>query len=115
MQRKLPGPRLFHHIISNRFRGGWITCTKQYFGQLPIRLPNSGTTAQPTTGRGLGDLVRERIRLSADGAGALAPDARMHRDSDIATIERQIDRLVYDLYRLTSDEIALVEEGVPPA
>ena len=26
--------------ISNRFRGGWITCTKQYFGQLPIRVPS---------------------------------------------------------------------------
>ena len=23
--------------ISNVFRGGWITCTKQYFGELPIR------------------------------------------------------------------------------
>ncbi len=101
--------------ISNRFRGGWITCTKQYFGQLPIRLPDSEADVQRAACQGLGVLVRERIRLSADGAGALAPDARMHRDSDIATIERQIDRLVYDLYRLTSDEIALVEEGVPPA
>jgi hypothetical protein len=23
---------------SNVFRGGWITCTKQYFGELPIRV-----------------------------------------------------------------------------
>ena len=37
------------------------------------------------------------------------------RDTDIAVIERQIDRLVYDLYGLTDDEIALVEESVPPA
>ncbi|MBK8384065.1 MAG: hypothetical protein IPL16_19685 [Ignavibacteria bacterium] len=22
--------------LSNLFRGGWITCTKQYFSQLPI-------------------------------------------------------------------------------
>jgi predicted type IV restriction endonuclease len=100
--------------ISNRFRGGWITCTKQYFGQLPIRLPDSGTAARRTACQGLSDLVRERIRLSVDGASAVAPDARMRRDSDIATIERQIDRLVYDLYGLTDDEIALVEETVPP-
>jgi type I restriction-modification system DNA methylase subunit len=26
------------HSISNVFRGGWITCTKQYVGRLPIRL-----------------------------------------------------------------------------
>jgi len=29
--------------------------------------------------------------------------------------ESRIDRLVYDLYGLTDDEIALVEESVPPA
>jgi hypothetical protein len=28
-------------LISNKFRGGWITCTKQYFGTLPIRRLNS--------------------------------------------------------------------------
>lgn len=26
--------------LSNVFRGGWITCTKQYFGELPIRTIN---------------------------------------------------------------------------
>ena len=25
--------------ISNKFRGGWIACTKQYVGKLPIRVP----------------------------------------------------------------------------
>ena len=29
--------------------------------------------------------------------------------------ESRIDRLAYDLYGLTDDEIALVEESVPPA
>jgi len=38
-------------------------------------------------------------------------EARVHRDSDIATIERQIHSLVYDLYGLTDDEIALVESS----
>jgi len=97
--------------ISNRFRGGWITCTKQYFGQLPIRLPDSETAAQRTACQGLSDLVRERIRLSADGVSALAPDARMRRDSDVATIERQIDHAVYELYGLSQADVALVERA----
>jgi len=29
----------------------------------------------------------------------------------IKTIDRKIDALVYDLYRLTDDEIAIVEES----
>ncbi len=33
---------LFWHLqkLSNVFRGGWITCTKQYFSQLPIKVVN---------------------------------------------------------------------------
>jgi len=32
-------------------------------------------------------------------------------ERDIETTDRQIDRLVYDLYGLTEEEIAIVEEG----
>ena len=33
--------------------------------------------------------------------------------NQIAATDRQIDRLVYDLYGLTDEEIAVVEEEVP--
>ena len=44
--------------------------------------------------------------------------ARTERDktfyeSKCATLDRQIDNLVYELYDLTSEEIAIVEEGSP--
>ena len=39
--------------------------------------------------------------------------ARIQREADV--VDRQIDRLVYDLYGITDDEIALVEAGVSPA
>jgi type I restriction-modification system DNA methylase subunit len=96
-------------LISNRFRGGWITCTKQYFGQLPIRVPNSGSGAGCEACEALSQLVRERIRLSADGDNALAPDDQTRRRSDVAIIERQIDDAVYDLYELTQEDVSLVE------
>ncbi len=32
-------------------------------------------------------------------------------ERDIAATDRQIDRLVYDLYGLTEEEIAIVEEA----
>jgi hypothetical protein len=34
------------HQVSNVFRGGWITCTKQYVGQLPIRRINFADPAE---------------------------------------------------------------------
>jgi hypothetical protein len=35
-------------------------------------------------------------------------------DSDTSGLEQQIDQLVYQLYDLTPDEIALVESSVNP-
>ncbi len=37
------------------------------------------------------------------------PQAAAQLDAQIAATDRQIDRLVYDLYGLTEEEIALVE------
>jgi hypothetical protein len=47
-------------------------------------------------------------RLHAPGA-ALDPDQRRRLEQDIAHTDRQIDRLVYQLYRLTDEEIKIVE------
>jgi hypothetical protein len=35
----------------------------------------------------------------------------MRRDSDVATIERQIDHAVYELYGLSQADVALVERA----
>ncbi len=39
------------------------------------------------------------------------PETLRRLESDIAITDRQIDRLVYQLYALTHDEIAIVEGG----
>lgn len=45
------------------------------------------------------------------------PDARMERDKElyerqIKIVDAQIDRLVYDLYGLTEEEIEIVEKSL---
>ena len=36
---------------------------------------------------------------------------RADLDADVSALEAEIDRLVYSLYGLTRDEIAIIEEG----
>ena len=63
------------------------------------------------------------LRLCVDGMLATAKRLRtvrlpQERDSltrELAATDNRIDRLVYDLYGLTDDEIALVEGSIPPA
>lgn len=39
----------------------------------------------------------------------LATKAKPTRRADMSTLERKIDRMVYELYGLTEEEIAIVE------
>jgi hypothetical protein len=84
---------------SNVFRGGWITCTKQYFGELPIRPINFTDPADRAEHDALVALVDRILKAKrADGA------------ADTAALEREIDERVYRLYGLMADEIKIVEE-----
>ena len=44
-------------------------------------------------------------------AAAKTPHEKSVHEAQIAATDRQIDRLVYELYGLTADEIKIVEEG----
>jgi hypothetical protein len=77
---------------SNKFRGGYITCTKQYFENLPIKL------ITPSAQKKFVKLV-DKILIAKNG----------DRHADTSELEKAIDRLVYQLYGLTEEEIKIVE------
>jgi type I restriction-modification system DNA methylase subunit len=95
--------------ISNVFRGGWITCTKQYFGELPIRPIDFSNSGDKTRHNLMVSLVEQILAARKQLA-----TAQSDRDKDFYTnrcdgLDHQIDSLVYDLYGLTPDEIKIVE------
>lgn len=102
--------------LSNVFRGGWITCTKQYFGELPIRSLDLSINSDRAQHDTLVAHVERMLNLHADLAAATTPDAQTRLTRDIAATDRAIDQLVYQLYGLTPEEIALVESATaaPP-
>jgi hypothetical protein len=89
--------------ISNVFRGGWITCTKQYVGELPIKVIDPSNPADVEK--------HDRMVSLVDKMLTLVPKRRAEANPQAATTDRQIDRLVYELYGLTEEEIALVESA----
>lgn len=54
-------------------------------------------------------LVERMLELHEDQAREKNPETLRRIEEDIAITDRRIDRLVYQLYNLTDDEIALVE------
>jgi len=98
-------------MISNRFRGGWITCTKQYVGRLPIHQINFDDLAEVARYDRMVALVEKMLQAEQEKAQADAAllDARHDLTRQIEQLDAQIDMLVYELYGLTEDEIAIVE------
>jgi hypothetical protein len=54
-------------------------------------------------------LVEQMLALHRRLAAARTPQEKSALERQIAATETQIDRLVYDLYGLTEDEIGIVE------
>jgi hypothetical protein len=97
--------------VSNVFRGGWITCTKQYFGELPIVSLDLSKPASRARHDRLVGLVDKLLALTPKLRAATTEAERQTLQNAVTATDRQIDALVYELYGLTADEIKLVEGG----
>jgi len=98
-------------LISNRFRGGWITCTKQYFGTLPIRTIDFSDPEDVARHDRIVGLVERMLDLHKRLAEARIERERTVIQHQIDGTDHEIARLVYDLYFLTEEEIKIVEEA----
>lgn len=84
--------------VSSTFRGGYFAYSRQFIEHLPIHLLNLSDAVERAWHDAIVELV-DRI-LSTKSADPMA---------DTSAPEREIDLLVYDLYGLTEEEIAIVE------
>jgi hypothetical protein len=56
-------------------------------------------------------LVERMLALHQQLTAAKMPNEKTHFQRQIEATDREIDRLVYELYGLTEEEILIVEEG----
>ncbi len=98
--------------ISNVFRGGWITCTKQYVGQLPIHRINFDNPTEMSAHDEIAKLAETMLALQKERRSL---DREKHFDEirnaerKIAQVDEEINQRVYQLYGLTEEEIRVVE------
>jgi len=95
--------------VSNIFRGGWITCTKQYFGELPIRVIDFLNAKEKSQHDKIVQLVERLVEAKSDWAASDDDREKRRLDQFCANLDLEMDRLVYKLYDLTDDEIDIVE------
>ncbi len=95
--------------VSTPMRGGYFRYFTQFIEQLPIRAINFDDPAEKTVHDRIVKLVEEMLDLHKQLAAATSPQVAKTIQSVIAKTDRDIDQLVYQLYDLTPEEIALVE------
>lgn len=97
--------------IASTKQGGFFEQKPMYLSQLPIRTLNLSDPAERAMHDRMVGLVEEMLRLKKEHAAAESAleDRRHALARDIERTDREIDRLVYELYGLTEEEIAIVE------
>ena len=95
--------------VSTNFHGGYFAANKQYIEQLPISPINFSDKSDKAKHDKMVALVERMMDLHERLASAKTPDDETRLQRQIDATDREIDRLVYDLYGLTDEEIAIVE------
>ena len=94
--------------VSTPLRGGYFRYFTQFVEQLPIRTVNFDDPADKVRHDTMVALVERMLDLHQRLAAAKISHERTVLQGQINATDRQIDRLVYELYDLTEEEIAIV-------
>jgi hypothetical protein len=95
--------------ISSAFQGGWFAYEPRYLSRIPIHMVDENNSAEKAAHDRIVKLVESMLTLHQQLAGGKSAAHKNVITRQIDAADREIDRLVYVLYGLTADEIALVE------
>jgi type I restriction-modification system DNA methylase subunit len=95
--------------ISTTMRGGFFRYFTQFIEQLPIRLIDFSNSKDKKNYDRINQLVEQMLSLHKQLNQAQTPPAKKRIQQQIKATDRQINQLVYELYELTDEEIAIVE------
>jgi hypothetical protein len=82
---------------------------RQYIEQLPVRAINFSDPADKACHDRMVGLVEQMLSLYSRVMDARAPHDKKILQQQIDVVDRQIDKLVYELYGLTEEEFAVLE------
>ena len=95
--------------ISTTIRGGFFRYFTQFVEQLPIRRINFDNLSEKNLHNQIVKLVEQMLFLHEQLNQAQTPPAKRRIQQQLNATDRQINQLVYELYELTDQEIAIVE------
>ena len=104
---------LFNRLLSigTMLRGGYVRFWTQYIEQLPIRPIDFSKPSDKSLHDKMVSLVTSMLDLHKKLPLVRTDHEKMLLQRQIDATDQKIDELVYDLYGLSNDEIAIVEDN----
>lgn len=99
----------FLHLIATTMRGGWYSYESRFIRYLPIQKVRFSDPADKARHDKMVSLVERMLELHK--RSPRTPQEKVSLQREIESTDRAIDKLVYELYGLTEDEIKIVEGG----
>jgi hypothetical protein len=96
-----------YRTISSSYRGGYLRYIFQYVAQLPIKIIDFTNPAEVKQHDRMVTLVERMLELHK--RTPQTPHEKERLEREITSTDGQIDRLVYELYGLTEEEVRIVE------
>lgn len=101
--------RWFFPFVSAPFRGGWLSANRQFLSLLPIRTIEFSNPTDKAAHDRMVILVEQMLSLHKQSSNAKTGHDQTLIQRQIDATDQQIDKLVYELYGLTEEEIRVVE------
>jgi hypothetical protein len=101
-------------VISFFYQGRAVKGARKLFPKIVINNLREFPLPKDLKSQSLNAHVERMLKLHTDLAVAKSPEAQTHLQREIAATDRTIDQLVYQLYGLTAEEIAVVEAATAP-
>jgi hypothetical protein len=92
-------------------RGGWYSFESRFIRDLPIALPEEVPGRGTSARQSIVACVRSLLALSEQLRAARTSYESAQLQRERQAVDSSIDRLVYDLYALTDDEIGVLESS----
>ncbi len=99
----------FYKTISATFRGGYLRFIYQYLVMIPIRTIDFNNYHEKKMHDNMVQLVEQMLPLNKQLVEAKTGHEQTLIQRQIDATDKQIDKLVYELYGLTEEEIKIVE------
>ncbi|MGB4202798.1 MAG: TaqI-like C-terminal specificity domain-containing protein, partial [Candidatus Methanoculleus thermohydrogenotrophicum] len=102
----------YYRNVAAVYRGGYLRFFSQYVEMLPIRPIDPADPADVARRDRMVSLVETMLDLNRRLAGARTGADKIFINREIEATDARIDALVYELYGLSEEEIARIEQAV---